>query len=97
MKTIIIGDIHGRDTWKQIVEQEQDAHRIVFLGDYFDSFDIKGVEQLHNFNEIIKFWKNRENADIINGNRNPRKDFLYRRFYSKLALIIYRLFFNIKL
>lgn len=50
-----------------------------------------------DFNEIIKFWKNRDNADIINGNRNPRKDFLYRRFYSKLALIIYRLFFNIKL
>ena len=55
MKTIIIGDIHGRSVWKQIVEKEQDAHKIVFLGDYFDSFDIKGVEQLHNFNEIIKF------------------------------------------
>ena len=63
MKTIIIGDIHGRDTWKQIVEQEQDAHRIVFLGDYFDSFDIKGVEQLHNFNEIIKF-KQDTNQDV---------------------------------
>ena len=50
-----------------------------------------------NFNEIIKFWKCRDNADIINGNRNSRQDFLYRRFYSKLALIIYRLFFNIKL
>ena len=55
MKTIMIGDIHGRDTWKQIIAQEPDAHRIVFLGDYFDSFDIKGVEQLYNFNEIIKF------------------------------------------
>jgi hypothetical protein len=50
-----------------------------------------------DFNEIIKFWENRDNADIINGNRNPRKDFLYRRFYSKLALITYRLFFNVKL
>jgi glycosyltransferase involved in cell wall biosynthesis len=50
-----------------------------------------------DFNEIIKFWKNKDSADIINGNRNPRKDFLYRRFYSKLALIIYRLFFNVKL
>ena len=50
-----------------------------------------------DFNEIIKFWRNKDRADIINGNRNPRKDFLYRRFYSKLALIIYRLFFNVKL
>ena len=36
MKTIIIGDIHGRSVWKQIVEKEKDAHQIVFLGDYFD-------------------------------------------------------------
>lgn len=50
-----------------------------------------------DFNEIIKFWKYKDRADIINGNRNPRKDFLYRRFYSKLALFIYRLFFNVKL
>ena len=64
MKTIMIGDIHGRDTWKQIIAQEPDAYRIVFLGDYFDSFDIKGVEQLHNFNEIIKF-KQETHQDVI--------------------------------
>jgi len=40
MKTIILGDTHGRDLWKQIVEIENDADRIIFLGDYFDSFDI---------------------------------------------------------
>jgi len=50
-----------------------------------------------DFNEIIKFWKCRDKADIINGYRNPRKDFLYRRFYSKLALIVYKLLFNVKL
>jgi len=50
-----------------------------------------------NFGEVLKFWKYRDSADIINGNRYPRKDFLYRKFYSKLALIIYRLFFKVKL
>ena len=55
MKTVIIGDVHGRDQWKQIVAQESDADRFVFLGDYFDSFDISAVEQMHNFKEIVEF------------------------------------------
>ena len=55
MKTIIIGDVHGRDQWKQIVSQEKDADTVIFLGDYFDSFDISAVEQMHNFKEIVEF------------------------------------------
>ena len=55
MKTIAIGDVHGRSLWKLIVNQEQDADRIVFIGDYFDSFDISGVEQIQNFKEIIEY------------------------------------------
>ena len=47
-KTIIIGDVHGRDQWKQIVAQEKDADTVIFLGDYFDSFNISAVEQMHN-------------------------------------------------
>jgi predicted phosphodiesterase len=43
MKIVAIGDIHGRDYWKQIIEQEQDADVFVFVGDYFDSFTIKGT------------------------------------------------------
>ena len=54
-KTIILGDVHGRDQWKQIVAQEKDADKFVFLGDYFDSFDISGVIQMHNFKEIVEF------------------------------------------
>ena len=55
MKTVIIGDIHGHDSWKQVVAQEQDADRFVFVGDYFDSFTVTGVVQIHNFKEIIEF------------------------------------------
>jgi len=54
-KLIAIGDIHGRDTWKQIVEQEQPTI-VVFVGDYFDSYDIPGIDQIHNFKNIIQ-WK----------------------------------------
>ena len=57
MKLVAIGDIHGRDLWKQIVAQEQDADVFVFVGDYFDSFTVKGVDQINNFLDIIEFKK----------------------------------------
>ena len=65
MKTVFIGDTHGRDLWKQIVEVESDADKIIFLGDYFDSFDISGVVQLHNFNEIVEFKKNSDKEVVL--------------------------------
>jgi hypothetical protein len=34
---IFIGDIHGRDSWQKIVEQESQADIFIFYGDYFDS------------------------------------------------------------
>lgn len=59
-KNIYIGDIHGRDVWKQIVEEHRDADNIVFIGDYFDSFDIPGVVQLKNAQDIVEFKKEQE-------------------------------------
>ena len=64
MKTVIIGDIHGRDAWKQIINQEQDADRFIFVGDYFDSFDIPGLIQCQNFQDIIEF-KNTTDKEVI--------------------------------
>jgi hypothetical protein len=57
MKLVAIGDIHGRDYWKQIVAKEQDADKFVFVGDYFDSFTVKGPDQINNFLDIIEFKK----------------------------------------
>jgi len=56
MKLVVIGDIHGRDIWKQIVAKEHDTtDEFVFVGDYFDSFTIKGLDQINNFLDIIDF------------------------------------------
>jgi len=55
MKLVAIGDIHGRDIWKQIVAKEHDADEFVFVGDYFDSFTVKGPNQINNFLDIIEF------------------------------------------
>jgi predicted phosphodiesterase len=63
-KTVIIADVHGRDQWKQVVQQENNADRFIFLGDYFDSFNIPGLEQLNNFKDIIEF-KETSNKDVV--------------------------------
>jgi len=63
MKTIVIGDIHGRNIWKDIVAQEQ-ADRVIFIGDYFDSFNIGSTEQQFNFKEIIEF-KEKSECEVI--------------------------------
>ena len=35
----------------------ENPDRVIFIGDYFDSFDIKGEEQLNNFLDIIEYKK----------------------------------------
>ncbi len=56
MKLIAIGDIHGKTIWKEIVEENPDADKIVFVGDYFDGFgDPPG--QIENFLEIVELKK----------------------------------------
>lgn len=57
MKTVVLGDIHGWDTWKRIVEQEN-PDRVIFIGDYFDSFQIDAYAQINNFLNICSFKRN---------------------------------------
>lgn len=51
-----MGDMHGRDFWKSIAHT-QAFDKLVFLGDYFDSFDISATEQMNNFREIMAYKK----------------------------------------
>jgi predicted MPP superfamily phosphohydrolase len=53
-KTICLGDIHGRDIWKHIVSKEN-PDRIIFIGDYFDSFDYNTEKQMNNFLDICAY------------------------------------------
>ncbi len=57
-KILVISDIHGRDNWKKIIENNINyVDKIVFIGDYFDSFDILPIIQIHNFKEIVELKK----------------------------------------
>ena len=62
-KTIVLGDTHGRSFWKLITHQEN-PDRVIFIGDYFDSYDIPGPEQIQNFKEIIEY-KNKGINEVI--------------------------------
>jgi predicted phosphodiesterase len=66
MKQVIIGDIHGRTIWKQIVEEHKDADRFIFVGDYVDShIDITPAEQLYNLQDIISFKNDMQHKCIL--------------------------------
>ena len=69
MKQItVIGDIHGRDTWKTA---NLDADKVIFIGDYFDSYDITPRQQFENFLEILEFKiKNPERVILLTGNHD---------------------------
>lgn len=63
-KTICLGDTHGRQDWKKIVEQPFD--RVIFIGDYLDTReDITPLEQLENLREIILFKQFNLNKVIL--------------------------------
>lgn len=71
MKQIIIGDIHGLNIWKKIIEIHDDADRFIFIGDYVDAFDIGPLEQLENLREIISFKEsNSDKVVLLIGNHD---------------------------
>lgn len=55
MKHIIIGDLHGKDVWKEIDYEKHD--KVVFLGDYVDSFTLPDLVIDQNLQDIIALKK----------------------------------------
>ena len=64
MKTVVFGDTHGRSNWKLAVHKEN-PDRVIFIGDYFDSFEITGLEQIHNFKEIIQYKEKNPQVEVV--------------------------------
>ena len=64
MKTIILGDLHGINAWKLAISNEKltKDDRVIFLGDYFDSFDksLTSTIQINNFLDIVEYKKSCE-------------------------------------
>lgn len=72
MKILALGDIHGRNHWKEITSKET-FDLVVFVGDYFDTHD-RGYSpnrQLENFKEILEFKKaNKDKVILLTGNHD---------------------------
>lgn len=72
MKIVAIGDTHGRDLWKKVVEKElKSSDKMVFIGDYFDSFDMPIHQQIINFHEILELKENNpDKVELLFGNHD---------------------------
>ena len=91
----IIGDIHGRDAWKRLVD---DDCINVFVGDYFDPYRFFPFEEMEsNFLEITEYKKEHPNKVVLlYGNHDasylPDTDDLTNRYDQKNAIRIKELF-----
>lgn len=70
-KIVVLGDTHGLNKWEKIVKIEKDADKIIFIGDYFDSFDIQPVDQIENFKRIYDYkLNNPSKVELLIGNHD---------------------------
>lgn len=72
MHIVAIGDVHGRDAWKEIKGTEAD--QIIFIGDYVDPHrPIPDLEVIQNLEEIIAFRKSQpERVTLLLGNHDAQ-------------------------
>jgi hypothetical protein len=71
MKIICVPDIHGFNHWKKVIPLVNKVDKIIFLGDYVDSFKNKWPEQIKNLYAIFRFKRENTNkVDILLGNHD---------------------------
>lgn len=69
MNLIAIGDLHGRDKWKSIDISKYD--KIIFVGDYVDSFYHTNIDILNNLKDIIQLKRNNfDKVSLLLGNHD---------------------------
>lgn len=71
MRTIALGDTHGRADWKNITSKN-DFDKVIFIGDYFDTHDsISPQQQKDNFKDLIAYKKaNMDKVVLLFGNHD---------------------------
>lgn len=71
MKSIVLGDIHGRKQWFNIIVEEL-ADKVIFLGDYVSTHDgISAEDQLDNLEHILKYKEaNPDMVVLLRGNHD---------------------------
>ena len=74
MKILVLGDIHGRLIWKDIIEKEN-PDRVIFLGDYVSTHeDISSTQQINNLVDILTYKENNQDKVVLlRGNHKINK------------------------
>lgn len=81
MKHIIIPDTHGRSFSLELSQLIIGADKIVFLGDYFDSFDISQEKQVEEFEFILDLKRSLgSTVELLLGNHDIQ--YLYPERYE---------------
>jgi hypothetical protein len=79
VKIISIGDVHGRPYWKQIEPKKYD--KIIFTGDFVDSYNYSNEQILVNLMEIIELKKDfPDKVILILGNHDLHYMWNYKTF-----------------
>ena len=74
MKTLVLGDIHGRTIWKDIIEKEN-PDKIIFLGDYVSTHEgISSDQQIEELYAILDYKDNNpDKVILLRGNHKINK------------------------
>lgn len=71
MKILTIPDVHGFEHWKTVADKTDAFDKIVFLGDYFDSYTVSYTKQMKNFKNILDFAETHpETVELCIGNHD---------------------------
>ena len=71
-KIVVLGDIHGRTVWKDIIAKEE-PDQVVFLGDYVSTYEnISEVEQVANLKEILRYKDEHPETILLRGNHDTQ-------------------------
>lgn len=69
MKILTVGDLHGQNDWEKIDIEKYD--KIIFVGDYVDSFFINNLDMKQNLLNLIKLKKsNLDKIVLLFGNHD---------------------------
>lgn len=97
MRTLVIGDIHGRDFWKGLT-QKHSVDKVVFVGDYVDSYDIPTPKIRENLEDIVNFARNNiGKVELLVGNHDIQYIF-HPKYqcsgFNSVALFDYQIIFR---
>ena len=68
MKIAVIGDLHGKNCWKKLIEGRFDKFdKIIFMGDYSDDSWVTFTDEeiVNNLKDVIDFKKNHNDKVVL--------------------------------